>query len=138
MSKFLQIVLTIILCTSIFTIIVFLNTTVVERYDVIKEFYKPYITVNPISTDQPKVIYKEVVHNKCTPPKNSIELTDHSIRVINDGDKITGHNIKYIIPSDMKKVVVRLLEPNGTFKREYTLSYYISLKPKEQFQIIVK
>lgn len=52
--------------------------------------------------------------------------------------KITGYNVTYVIPNDMKKMKVRLLEKNGTYKTEYTLTDYLDIESGERFQIIIE
>ena len=42
--------------------------------------------------------------------------------------RVTGHNVTYIIPDDMKRMKVRLLERNGKYKTEYTLTDYLDIK----------
>lgn len=52
--------------------------------------------------------------------------------------RVTGHNVTYIIPDDMKRMKVRLLERNGKYKTEYTLTDYLDIKSGERFQIIIE
>lgn len=52
--------------------------------------------------------------------------------------RVTGYNVTYIIPDDMKKMKVRLLEKNGKYKTEYTLTDYLDIKSSERFQIIIE
>lgn len=44
-------------------------------------------------------------------------------------DIIEADEIKWRIPDDMKKVVVRLYDRNKKFVTSYTISNYISLEP---------
>ena len=52
--------------------------------------------------------------------------------------RVTGHNVTYIIPDDMKRMKVILLERNGKYKTEYTLTDYLDIKSGERFQIIIE
>lgn len=52
--------------------------------------------------------------------------------------RVTGHNVTYIIPDDMKRMKVRLLERNGKYKTEYILTDYLNIKSGERFQIIIE
>jgi hypothetical protein len=51
---------------------------------------------------------------------------------------ITGDDITYRVPSDMRSLKVELYERNGRFKKAYTLTNWISINPGDKVRIISK
>lgn len=49
--------------------------------------------------------------------------------------RVTGYDVTYFVPEDMRKVRVRLLKSNGTFIAEYPLSDYLTIAPGSRVQI---
>lgn len=53
-------------------------------------------------------------------------------------NQVTGYDVTYIVPDDMKKMKVRLMKKNGTLKSEYTLTDYLDIKSGEKFRIFIE
>lgn len=52
--------------------------------------------------------------------------------------RVTGYDILYFIPNDMRQIKVQIQEKNGRLKNEYTLTNYLSIKPGERVRLIIK
>ena len=52
--------------------------------------------------------------------------------------RVTGYDILYFIPQDMRRIKVQIQEKNGRVKNEYTLTNYLSIRPGERVRLIVK
>ena len=52
--------------------------------------------------------------------------------------RITGYDVLYFIPDDMKQIKVQIQASNGRLKNEYTLTNYLSIKPGERVRLIIK
>lgn len=62
-----------------------------------------------------------------TPEKNEIDVVRN----------VTGHDVVYYIPGDMKGLKVILLSENGSFKNEYVLTDFIRINPGERLRLKV-
>lgn len=51
--------------------------------------------------------------------------------------RVSGYNVQYQIPEDMRKLRVRLLKSNGAFLREYELTKYLDIDPGSRVQLLV-
>ena len=49
--------------------------------------------------------------------------------------RVTGHDVTYYVPYDMRAVQVVLYDRTGRFKNEYTLTNYLDIKPGERVRI---
>ena len=52
--------------------------------------------------------------------------------------RITGHDVLYFIPDDMKNIKVQIQQSNGRIKNEYTLTNYLDIQPGERLRLIVR
>lgn len=74
-------------------------------------------------------------------PEDTSDELEPQVDIVNNPHqrvRVTGYNVVYIVPEDMKRIKVRLLKPNGAFKAEYTLTNYLSIKPGERVQLKIE
>lgn len=51
---------------------------------------------------------------------------------------VSGTNVVYTIPNTMKKIKIRILEPNGRLKNQYTVTDYLDIQPGDKLHIRIE
>ena len=49
---------------------------------------------------------------------------------------ITGHDVTYVVPDDMRLLKVQIQEPNGRILNEYTLTQYLEIRGGNKLRIM--
>jgi len=52
--------------------------------------------------------------------------------------QVTGYDVTFVIPDDMRKLVVEIQDADGKYQNHYTLTNYLSMEPGQRLKIVVK
>jgi hypothetical protein len=104
--------------------------------DNLKELFWKFPTVQ--KKEEPKPVLEPVVEaavEPAPPPPPKKELKKNDPEKPAQAKRVTGDDVTYYVPYDMRAVQVVLYDRVGRFKNEYTLTNYLSIKPGERVRI---
>lgn len=99
--------------------------------DNLKELFWKFPTVQKQEPVPEPVV--EAAVETAPPPKKELKKNDPNKPA--PAKRVTGDDVTYYVPYDMRKVQVILYDRAGRFKNEYTLTNYLSIKPGERVRI---
>ena len=102
----------------------------------LKELFWKFPTVQkkePEPVPEPEPVVEKAAVEPTPPPKKELKKNDPNKPA--QAKRVTGDDVTYYVPYDMRAVQVVLYDRVGRFKNEYTLTNYLNIKPGERVRI---